>query len=320
MKVGIILSKGIGDIVIALPIAKYLADRGHRVLWPIPEELLASFVPAAPYVNFFPLRREVGIDRMYELPHQYLSREGCDRIMPLYHYFSGRPEIVNQTLARSLKFDEYKYAVTGVPFSEKWNLNIARDRDREQTLFRQLVIDDRFVVCHLKGSKYSARLDFKQIAQGRQIIEITERTNNLFDWLAIIEQASLRVMIDSCFANLTDQLRVKGPKVFLLKSPIGQTPVLQGDWDFMPPFPYVIAPNVPVEVPPPIDQSNKVMRAGPGVAPSVAPPPHTCRTQCPMPLWFWQEVQILSWKLGWVERKRALTPVFAGYAKPITGC
>ena len=60
MKIGLIQSRGIGDIIIGLPIAKYFVDQGHVVLWPINEEFMSSFVNAAPYVEFLPVKRGVG--------------------------------------------------------------------------------------------------------------------------------------------------------------------------------------------------------------------------------------------------------------------
>jgi hypothetical protein len=50
-----------------------------------------------------------------------------------------------------------------------------------------------------------------------------------------IERASLRILIDSCFANLTEQLEISGPKVFLRRSLMQFTPVLRGDWTFLTP-------------------------------------------------------------------------------------
>jgi hypothetical protein len=52
MKIGLIQSRGLGHIIIALPIARYFVDRGNEVLWPIHEEFVPSFRHAAPYVEF----------------------------------------------------------------------------------------------------------------------------------------------------------------------------------------------------------------------------------------------------------------------------
>jgi hypothetical protein len=234
MKVGLIQASGIGDIIIALPIAKYFVDRGHEVLWPIVEDFVPSFRPAAPYVEFIPIKRERGY--LLQVPFQCLKDRACDRIVqPLYSYLKCRNEVTNQGLAQFLKFDEYKYAIAGVPFREKWNLAIVRDREREERLFHDVVRSGDFVLAHLRSSEGTAKIDLAPFAKGRQIIEITPRTNNVFDWLSVIERASLRILIDSCFANLTEQLEISGPKVFLRRSLMQFTPVLRGDWTFLTP-------------------------------------------------------------------------------------
>jgi hypothetical protein len=43
MKIGIVQTRGLGDVVIAVPLAMWYADRGCEVLWPIDSEFIASF-------------------------------------------------------------------------------------------------------------------------------------------------------------------------------------------------------------------------------------------------------------------------------------
>jgi hypothetical protein len=169
---------------------------------------------------------------MYEVPLECLKGRGCERIIPLYSHLKHRPDIVQKKFAERFRFDEYKYAVAGVPFREKWRLQIVRDREREERLFRKVVRSADFVVCHMQGSNMKASIDVQAIAGNREIVEITAITDNIFDWLAVIERASLRIMIDSCFANLTEQLQVSGPKIFIRRSTSLFTPVLLSDWTF----------------------------------------------------------------------------------------
>jgi hypothetical protein len=233
MKIGLIQTGGIGDIIIALPIAKYLSDHGHRVLWPIYEGFTGSFREAAPYVEFLPLEGRSGV-WMFPKPLTLLREVGCDRIIPLASYVGGRPDlVVSQDLAKVMKFDQYKYAAAGVPFREKWNLQIVRNREREAQLFKKVVGEGEFVVCHLQGSNFRAKVDVISIAAGKQVVEITNLTDNVLDWILVIERASLRIMIDSCFANLTDQLQIEGKKIFMIRSSWEFTPVLLGDWRYM---------------------------------------------------------------------------------------
>ena len=233
MKIGLIQTRGIGDIVIALPIARHLVDQGHTVLWPIYAPYVRPFQEAAPYVQFLPLEGSDG-DWMLPRPLAVLKEIGCDRIVPLASYVHGYPQLVARPeLAGVMKFDQYKYAVTGVPFREKWNLQIVRNREREEALFARVVREEDFVVCHLAGSNFRANIDVQSMAGGRQVIEIADLTDNFFDWTAVIERASSRIMIDSCFSNLTDQLGVPGRKVFLVRSAWQFTPVLLGDWVYL---------------------------------------------------------------------------------------
>lgn len=237
MKIGLIQTRGIGDIIIALPIAKYLVDRGHTVVWPIHAPYVRPFREAAPYVEFLPLDGEDG-DWMFPIPLATLRERGCDRILPLASHIGGHADLLARPdLAAVLKFDQYKYAVAGVPFREKWNLQIVRNRAREEALFARVVREPQFVLCHLEGSRFRANLDVAAMAGGRQVIEITDLTDNFLDWTLVIERASSRIMIDSCFSNLTDQLGIAGHKVFLLRSPWQFTPVMQGEWVYLPQAP-----------------------------------------------------------------------------------
>jgi hypothetical protein len=237
MKIGLIQTRGIGDIIIALPIARYFVDRGHTVLWPIYAPYVPPFRQAAPYAGFLPLAGALG-PGLFGRSLAALREAGCDRIIPLSSYVDEHPDLApDPGLYAVMKFDQYKYAAAGVPFREKWNLQIVRDREREEALFARVVRDEDFVVCHLAGSNFRASLDVHATAGGRQVIEISDLTDNFFDWITVIERASSRIMIDSCFANLTEQLGIAGPKAFVVRSPLQHTPVLLGDWTYLFPRP-----------------------------------------------------------------------------------
>ena len=51
MKIGIIQSRGLGDIVIALPIALHYHKLGYEVHWPICEEFISNFIDHVPFVD-----------------------------------------------------------------------------------------------------------------------------------------------------------------------------------------------------------------------------------------------------------------------------
>jgi len=228
-KLGLIQSRGIGDIIIALPIAKYYADRGVEVYWPIDQNFMPSFSGAVDYVHFLPFEFQHTVEHFLSRPMAMLKAIPCDRIVTLYSYISGTLTS-NKALFGSLKFDEYKYAISGVPFGQKWNLSIKRNPEREEALFKELVKNENYIVVQRKGSNFVKEVVIPPRFAGMQVIEIDERTDNVFDWLAILERARCLILIDSCFSNLVDQLGFKNEKIFILRSDLRFSPVLREDW------------------------------------------------------------------------------------------
>jgi len=230
-KVGLIQSRGLGDIIIALPIAKYYRDRGYDVHWPIDGRFLPSFAPAVDYVKFLPFAFTPSSQGFLHTPHELLRNAGCEKIITLYSFISGTT-ISHKAFFNSLKFDEYKYAIAGVPFGEKWNLQLRRDPAREQALAQRLVKQDDYVVVHRRGSNFQVNLTVPPAYRSCQVIEIDEQTDNIFDWLGILERARLLVLVDSCFANLVEQLNFPNEKLYVLRSDIRFTPVLRNAWRY----------------------------------------------------------------------------------------
>jgi hypothetical protein len=244
MKVGLIQTRGIGDIIIALPIAKHFKDIGKQVYWPIDEKFLSSFQEVVSWVNWLGvssnyLNSSIDPNFLYGGPSELLAKVGVESILPLYNYL-GPPHsgIANKLLQPILKFDQYKYAVSGVPFKKKWTLKscLNRNQAREDLLFDRLVKQEKYMVIHQKGSDFEKLFDLVDAREkGYQIIEISEVTDNIFDWLKILENAKGLALIDSVFANLVDQLEigVDVPKYFGLRSHALYTPVLMGSWNYI---------------------------------------------------------------------------------------
>lgn len=238
--VAFIQSRGLGDLIIALPIAGWYRDRGCTVYWPICEEFMSTMTSVAPWVNWIALKTDRQGRFFYDsakLALKYIVPE--DRIINLMQYLSSRPQDSDPDIFPILKFDQYKYAVAGVPFLHKWNLvdYITRDAAAETALYNRLVKKSRYIVAHLQGSDRRVELDFSSVeAEGVQVIRITEgQTPNAFNWLKIIEGAEALYMLDSCFSNMVDQLNIGVEKTFIRRSKMDLTPVLGGDWNYMSP-------------------------------------------------------------------------------------
>lgn len=228
-KLGLIQSRGIGDIIIALPIAKWYHDRGFQVYWPIDGRFFSCFRGAVDYVEFIPFPFKPSLEGFLTHPQNLLRAVSCERVVVLYSYLSNVPN-PHPGLFGSLKFDEFKYAAAGVPFAEKWNLSVRRDAKRESALYGRLVRDENFIVVHRQGSNVRKEIVIPPEYAGCQVIEIDEQTDCIFDWLLILERARFLMLIDSCFANLVDQLGFTNEKMFILRSEVRFTPVLRSNW------------------------------------------------------------------------------------------
>ena len=245
-KLGLIQSRGVGDIVIALPIAKHFHDQGYKVLWPICEEFWPNFKDTVPWVQWIPMVADQKGDFFHKEPMQRLKNFKCDEIICLYQSLSGSPEFSQVPWFQIQKFDEYKYTKAGVPFKNKWQLAecITRDLAKEQALKDRLVKQQHYYVTHTEGSMYQTTPDLSAIPSEWQQIDIKgDITDSVFDWLTIIEGARAVVCLDSVIANMVDQLDIKVDKYWIPRSHIHLTPVLGSDWTILDPPPDSLAAN-----------------------------------------------------------------------------
>ena len=58
-KIGIVQPGKLGDLIILLPAAKYLHDKGNKVYWPIYSQYVKMFEEVVDYVNFIPVSNNV---------------------------------------------------------------------------------------------------------------------------------------------------------------------------------------------------------------------------------------------------------------------
>jgi hypothetical protein len=236
-RTGIVQTRGIGDVVIAAPIAQHFIERGHEVHWPVDARFVAAVQAAFPEIRFHAVDAtqtgESTFEYFYQRPVDLLIEAGCESTHCLYAYLSGI-DIVNRKLADALKFDEYKYAVAGVPFACKWALRVARDRQREQALIDRLDLREPYVLLHEEGSNFKVTIDVPaDLVRTHQVVRVTPLTDNPFDWLGVIERAAMFACVDSVFANLAEQLDLCAHKVLFLRSPMATTPVLRNGWQFL---------------------------------------------------------------------------------------
>lgn len=239
-KLGIVQSRGLGDIVIALPIAHYYHQEGYQIHWPICREFVSHFEQTVPWVTWHPVTTDQG-SFFLQQPQQILTQLGCDEIMPLYQALTGQ-NYHEAAWFQHTKFDQYKYIRAGVPFRNKWRLAdcVTRQRDREQQLLtavRQQLPNpnDPFCIVHLEGSDHRADFDQSIIPAGMQIVEITAVSDSVWDWLSVIEAADVAILVDSVYSNLVEQMTLldDDSRYFIPRSHIGLTPVQINHWNWL---------------------------------------------------------------------------------------
>lgn len=238
MKIGFIQTGAIGDILIALPAAKWYIDRGYDVYWPIDFRYLSFFEFAAPYIHFLEVPKDVNsFDWHLGYPQKLLHLNNVSDIFTLYSYLGSNGQRFDygqpKYLPDSLKLDEYKYAITGVPFSEKWNLDIKRNALAEEKILESISAHIPYTLIHNApaGVGRSIEEDISENHKNR-IVRITEITKSPFDWIAAFERASLLACEDSVHANLIEQLNINVKKYLFLRSTCSLTPVFKNGWIF----------------------------------------------------------------------------------------
>lgn len=241
LKLGILQSRGLGDLVIALPIAHHYYKQGYKIYWPICEPFWSSMQNVAPWVNWIPIPVDPQGNFFAVEPIKRLRNLGIkeENILWLYQYLNSNPERTDLNLYAMMKFDQYKYATTGVPFKNKWLLDqcITRNHTREQQLFDKIVKNPQYWVVHQHASDCDYDIDTGNIDPGCQIIEITEQTDNIWDWLKILENCQGMILIDSVFANIVDQLDLNpdADRYFMRKwnRGVDGNPVFLQEWTYL---------------------------------------------------------------------------------------
>ena len=216
MKIGFIQVQGIGDILIAIPIARWLMRQGHEIVWPINAAFLDFCQLAAPDIGFIAIDTAAypdHIDFHYNRPAQMLAEAGCEKTYTLFNYLAGFDHPGGR-LAEFMTLDMYKYAVAGCPLAEKWTLQLNRDMGREKALFHGLNITRPYVVVHSRDIEHLITPNLPaHWAEQYQIVHIKSLTDNPFDWIYTLERAAKLVMLESMYSNLVEQLRLPQRKI-----------------------------------------------------------------------------------------------------------
>lgn len=110
-------------------------------------------------------------------------------------------------------FDKGFYEQIGLPFENRWELfKIERDIKKEKTIYNEYNITGNYNFVH-DDSRFPIPLQYKNNSVSPRI----GLTENIFDYLTLIEKADEIHCIESSFLFMIDSV-IKGKKVFVHRS------------------------------------------------------------------------------------------------------
>ena len=225
--VGIIQPGRLGDIIICLPIAKYYADKGYNVFWPVPGNYVTMLKEVIDYATFVPVIQDVY--KCVPEAYEYFNKNITDKLFDIAATFPGSKcteEYVN--LGDGFgpeKFDEFKYRKAEVPFNLKWKLEYNRNIKKENDIYNLYVKEQNYDIVSTKHSKGKLNVTFNS---KNQIIELNEN-HNIFHWIKVLENAKTIAVVDSAPANLVEQLNISCKKI-VLRKPGQPIPTFRNKW------------------------------------------------------------------------------------------
>lgn len=133
-------------------------------------------------------------------------------------------------------FDKSFYDQLGVNFDKRWSsFFIERDYDREVKFYEMNQIKNDFIFVHDDPGR-SMQIDFKYL-NGKNIIKAdVTKTNIIFDYLTILENAKEIHCIESSFLFLIDSFNFKGRLFnhrYARQYPKNNTPTLRNKWNIL---------------------------------------------------------------------------------------
>lgn len=237
-KILYILQPGrLGDIIISLPIAKWYADNGYQIIWPVMNYCHSNVADYINYVKFYPVSDEPALAmadaKKIIHTHESYAKAQVQLTLKFAFRFPFTRDETKLFEEQSLPFDEYRYQIANVPFYEKWNLAIKRNYEKEEKVLKYAkdVKGGVFSLAHLCGSHHVARFTETSKYTQEVPVPIVEVTTSIFDWIGALEQSQSIWMVDSCISNLVNQLRLQNTKYYQKENDDSKLyPVLRGTW------------------------------------------------------------------------------------------
>jgi hypothetical protein len=205
----------VGDIIICLPIAKWLHSNNYIVEWLCPEEyhsLFRNIDYVMPTLGISGGKIEWGNNK-FQLQYE----KQYDKVIDLSFGFGGIPQQWwnnHQSLWDS--FVSAKYHLAMIPLSERWKFVWQRNEVRESALYYLLTekYGNDYVLVH-EESHTGKYIDHP--AKNKIVFQPVDDFN-VFDWYEVIRNAKEIHCIDSCLSNFIEvvpEFRDKDKAIYL---------------------------------------------------------------------------------------------------------
>lgn len=201
---------GIGDVFFCQGIGKHFARRGYNVVWPIASHVmyLKDYIQS-PEVTFVDVQSDFPYKELYMTQyndpwnlHPMIQEEDF-AFIPLSN---AQYRVPSETLMIS------KYALVGLDF-EQWrdDFNFTRNKEREDDLYYNILgLQDNepyvFVNRKYGTPPHYHEAPFNIDTQDRVVEMQFIPGDNLFDWLKVIENASMVVSVDTSYQYLMEKM------------------------------------------------------------------------------------------------------------------
>jgi hypothetical protein len=165
---------------------------------------------------------------MFVKPHNYKSVEFMYRDLPNLKYIKSfdDQEVITYLNKNSIEskdlikigfesrqgvgFDEMFYLQHLVPFEKRWtDFKVERDFEREKSLYDTLnPKNEKYILIHKSGSDNADRIDYNILDNNLKWIYVQNLTENIFDYLTLVEKANQVHCIESSFHLLVDSINL----------------------------------------------------------------------------------------------------------------
>lgn len=211
-----------GDIFVCAPIAKWYADKGYKVYWPITKKFLST-------LEHFDYIEPIIISE--ESLHSDWLKSDVMKIIPMIKDYDKVINLADRgphPTAQKINenFELCKYRLAEVPFEEKNNLVWCRNIEKENRLFEKLELQKPYAVVHRVDSS-GQKAEVPEI--NIKTVEIKEVEGySILDWYKVFINSSEIYVVESAIHQFMDGFVGKlTPNKYILKRP-----AITGDFRF----------------------------------------------------------------------------------------